>query len=357
MTLDPPARSMEASSIPSPPPQPMPPIDLRSDTVTRPTAAMRAAMLAAEVGDDVYGDDPTVNALQVKLAGMLGFEAGLFVPSGTQSNLLALMAHCERGDEYIVGMDAHTYKYEGGGAAVLGSIQPQPLPQAGDGSIPLDAVRAAIKPIDPHFARSKILCLENTWHGRPLPLEYLAEARALCTEKGLGLHLDGARLFNAAVAQAVPVAQITRHFDSVSVCLSKGLGAPVGSVLLGNAALVEKARRWRKVLGGGWRQAGILAAGCSYALDHHVERLADDHRRAIDLASGLAALGLKVEATPTNLLFVHVPDVRLDALRVAFSEAGILASVGGPRIRLATHLDIDDAAVAQVLAAFARGLQ
>ena len=335
---------------------PMPPIDLRSDTVTRPTAAMRAAMLAAEVGDDVYGDDPTVNALQVKLAEMLGFEAGLFVPSGTQSNLLALMAHCERGDEYIVGMDAHTYKYEGGGAAVLGSIQPQPLPQAADGSIPLDSVRAAIKPIDPHFARTKILCLENTWHGRPLPLDYLAEAHALCDAKGLGLHLDGARLFNAAVAQGVPAAEITRHFDSVSVCLSKGLGAPVGSVLLGNAALVEKARRWRKVLGGGWRQAGILAAGCIHALDHHVARLAEDHRRASELASGLAALGLKVEPTPTNLLFVRVPDAQLDALRAAFAAAGILASIGGPRLRLATHLDIDDAAIERTRQAFAAAL-
>ena len=331
-------------------------LDLRSDTVTRPTVAMRAAMLAAEVGDDVYGDDPTVNALQEKLAAMLGFEAGLFVPSGTQSNLLALMAHCERGDEYIVGMDAHTYKYEGGGAAVLGSIQPQPLPQAADGSIPLDAVRAAIKPIDPHFARTKILCLENTWHGRPLPLDYLADARTLCDARGLGLHLDGARLFNAAVAQGVPAAQITRYFDSVSVCLSKGLGAPVGSVLLGNAALVDKARRWRKVLGGGWRQAGILAAGCIHALDHHVERLAEDHRRAAELAAGLQALGLAVEPTPTNLVFVHVPEARLDALRAAMSAAGILASVGGPRIRLATHLDIDDAAIERTRQAFAAAL-
>jgi threonine aldolase len=334
----------------------MPPIDLRSDTVTRPTAEMRAAMLSAEVGDDVYGNDPTVNALQVKLADLLGFEAGLFVPSGTQSNLLALMAHCERGDEYIVGMDAHTYKYEGGGAAVLGSIQPQPLPQAADGSIPLDSVRAAIKPIDPHFARTRILCLENTWHGRPLPLGYLADSRALCKDRGLGLHLDGARLFNAAVAQGVPAAAITCHFDSVSVCLSKGLGAPVGSVLLGDAALIDKARRWRKVLGGGWRQAGILAAACIHALDHHVERLAEDHRRAADLARGLQALGLVVEFTPTNLLFVQVPEARLDALRAAFAEAGILASVAGPRIRLATHLDIDDAAVGRTLQAFASAL-
>jgi threonine aldolase len=326
-------------------------IDLRSDTVTRPTEAMRAAMARADVGDDVYGDDPTVNALQVRLAAMLGFEAGLFVPSGTQSNLLALMAHCERGDEYIVGMDAHTYKYEGGGAAVLGSIQPQPLPQAADGSIPLESVRAAIKPIDPHFARSKILCLENTWHGRPLPLDYLAAARALCDENGLGLHLDGARLFNAAVAQGVDASRICAHFDSVSVCLSKGLGAPVGSVLLGTYALIDTARRWRKVLGGGWRQAGILAAACLHALDHHVERLAEDHRRCAELARGLQALGLVVEATPTNLLFMEWPRERLDALREAFAQAGIVASIGGPRIRLATHHDIDDAAIAQVLAA------
>lgn len=334
----------------------MPQIDLRSDTVTRPTAAMRAAMLAADVGDDVYGDDPTVNTLQARLASRLGFEAGLFVPSGTQSNLLALMAHCERGDEYIVGMDAHTYKYEGGGAAVLGSIQPQPLPQAADGSIPLETVRAAIKPIDPHFARTRLLCLENTWHGRPLPLGYLADARALCDAHGLGLHLDGARLFNAAVAQGVDAARITACFDSVSICLSKGLGAPVGSVLLGTRTLIERARRWRKVLGGGWRQAGLLAAACLHALDHHIERLADDHRRAGELARGLQALGLVVDATPTNLVFVHVPEHRLDALRTAFAEAGILVSINGPRIRLATHLDVDDAAVARVLEVIGRVL-
>ena len=200
----------------------MDPIDLRSDTVTRPGPGMRAAIAAAEVGDDVYGDDPTVNALQARVAGMLGFEAALFVPSGTQSNLLALIAHCARGDEYIVGMEAHTYKYEGGGAAVLGSIQPQPLPQAGDGTLPLDTVERAIKPDDPHYARTRLLCLENTWQGRPLPLDYLAGARALCDRRGLALHLDGARLFNAAVAQGVDVRTIAAHFDSVSVCLSVG---------------------------------------------------------------------------------------------------------------------------------------
>lgn len=327
--------------------------DFRSDTVTRPTAAMRAAMLDAAVGDDVYGDDPTVNALQSRLAADLGFEAGLFVASGTQSNLIALMAHCQRGDEYLVGADAHTYKYEGGGAAVLGSIQPQPIPQDSDGTLPLDAVRAAIKPDDPHFACSRVLCLENTWHGRPLPLAYAPSARALCDERGLALHLDGARLFNAAIAQGVAVRALVAPFHSVSVCLSKGLGAPVGSVLLGSSALIARGRRLKKLLGGGWRQAGMLAAAALHALDHHVERLADDHRRARDLADGLASIdGLDVEAPRTNLVFVTVPGVALPRLRAALNEHGVVASVGGPRVRLATHLDIDDGAVARCVAAF-----
>jgi threonine aldolase len=335
----------------------MNPADFRSDTVTRPTPAMRDAMHRAEVGDDVYGDDPTVNALQSRLAAELGFEAGLFVASGTQSNLIALMAHCQRGDEYLVGADAHTYKYEAGGAAVLGSIQPQPIPQAPDGTLPLDAVRAAIKPDDVHFARSRVLCLENTWHGRPLPLDYAPAARALCDERGLLLHLDGARLFNAAVAQGVPVRQLVAPFHSVSVCLSKGLGAPVGSVLLGSHALIERGKRLRKLLGGGWRQAGMLAAAALHALDHHVARLADDHRRARDLAEGLAALpGLRVDTPQTNLVFVTVPEAALPALRSALAADGVVASVGGPRVRLATHLDIDDDAIARCVAAFARAL-
>jgi threonine aldolase len=331
--------------------------DFRSDTVTRPTAAMRAAMANAEVGDDVYGDDPTVNALQSRLADDLGFEAGLFVPSGTQSNLIALMAHCQRGDEYLVGADAHTYKYEGGGAAVLGSIQPQPIPQAADGTLPLDAVRAAIKPDDVHFARSRVLCLENTWHGKPLPLDYAPSARALCDERGLALHLDGARLFNAAVAQGVPVHHLVAPFHSVSVCLSKGLGAPIGSVLLGSAELIARGKRLKKLLGGGWRQAGMLAAAALHALDHHVERLADDHRRARDLSDGLAAIrGLSVETPQSNLVFVTVPEAALPRLRAALQAHGIVASVGGPRVRLATHLDIDDAAIAGCVAAFGEAL-
>ncbi|HET7359335.1 MAG TPA: low-specificity L-threonine aldolase [Rhodanobacteraceae bacterium] len=329
-------------------------IDLRSDTVTRPTPAMRAAMLAAEVGDDVYGEDPTVNALQRRLADELGFEAGLFVPSGTQSNLLALLAHCQRGDEYLVGMDAHTYKFEGGGAAVLGSIQPQPIVQAADGTLPLDAVVAAIKPDDAHFARSRLLALENTWHGHPLPLDYLAAAHDTAREHGLGLHLDGARLFNAAVACGVPARDIAQHFDTVSVCLSKGLGAPVGSVLVGSRTLVDAARRWRKVTGGAWRQAGILAAAGLHALDHHVARLADDHARAARLAQQLAEVdGVDLLGQHTNMVFIDVPAERLRALDAHLQAAGIRISIGYlPTLRLVTHLDIDDDGVARTAAAF-----
>ena len=330
-------------------------IDLRSDTVTRPGAAMRDAMYAAPVGDDVYGEDPTVNALQQRLADDLGFEAGLFVPSGTQSNLLALLAHCERGDEYLVGMDAHTYKFEGGGAAVLGSIQPQPIVQAEDGSLPLDRVAAAIKPIDPHFARTRLLALENTWHGRPLPLDYLRQAGEFARERGLGYHLDGARLFNAAVACAVPAREIARHFDTVSVCLSKGLGAPVGSVLVGPQVLIDKARRWRKVCGGGWRQAGMLAAACLHALDHHVARLADDHARAARLAASLGAIrGITLLGQHTNMVFIDVPAERLRALDAHLRDAGIRISIGYlPTLRLVTHLDVDDDDIGRTVEAFA----
>lgn len=330
-------------------------VDLRSDTVTRPTSAMRAAMLAAEVGDDVYGEDPTVNALQARLAAELGFEAALFVPSGTQSNLLALLAHCERGDEYLVGMDAHTYKFEGGGAAVLGSIQPQPIVQAEDGTLPLAHVAAAIKPVDPHFARTRLLALENTWHGRALPLDYLREAGALARAHGLGYHLDGARLFNAAVACEVPARAIARHFDSVSVCLSKGLGAPVGSVLVGTQALIDKARRWRKVCGGGWRQAGMLAAACLHALDHHVARLAEDHARAARLAAAVAGIdGITVLGQHTNMVFIDVPAEHLRALDAHLRAAGIRISIGYlPTLRLVTHLDVDDTGIARTADAFA----
>ena len=329
-------------------------VDLRSDTVTRPTAAMREAMVAAEVGDDVYGEDPTVNALQGRLADDLGFEAGLFVSSGTQSNLLALLAHCERGDEYLVGMEAHTYMYEGGGGAVLGSIQPQPIVQADDGSLPLERIEAAIKPVDPHFARSRLLALENTWHGHPLPLDYLDKAHDLARKHGLGLHLDGARLFNAAEACGVPAREIARHFDTVSISLSKGLGAPVGSVLLGSNPLIDKARRWRKVCGGGWRQAGILAAAGLYALDHHVARLAEDHRRAAYLAGCLREIaGIDLLGQYTNMVFIDVPAARLRELDDHLREAGVRISIGHlPTLRLVTHLDIDDDGIERTVAAF-----
>lgn len=331
-------------------------VDLRSDTVTQPTAAMRAAMLDAQVGDDVYGEDPTVNALQQRLADELGFDAGLFVPTGTQSNLLALLAHCERGDEYLVGMDAHTYKFEGGGAAVLGSIQPQPIVQSSDGSLPLESIASAIKPIDPHFARTRLLALENTWHGRTLPLEYLRSAHELARTHGLGMHLDGARLFNAAVACQVSAREIARHFDTVSICLSKGLGAPVGSVLVGSHALIDKTRRWRKVCGGGWRQAGILAAACLHALDHHVERLAQDHERAANLANRLRGIGgIDLLGHHTNMVFINVPADRLRALDVHLREANIRISIGYlSTLRLVTHLDVDDDGIERTAVALGR---
>ncbi|NRH40475.1 low-specificity L-threonine aldolase [Pseudomonas sp. MS15a(2019)] len=326
-------------------------IDLRSDTVTQPTPAMRQAMLDAELGDDVYGEDPTVTRLEQRLAGDLGLEAGLFVPSGTMSNLLGLLAHCERGDEYLVGQQAHTYKYEGGGAAVLGSIQPQPIEMAADGSLDLDLVRSYIKADDFHFARTRLLALENTMHGKVLPLAYLAAARAFTREHGLALHLDGARLYNAAVKLGVPVREISQHFDSVSICLSKGLGAPVGSVLCGDAELIAKARRWRKVVGGGMRQAGMLAAAGLHALDHQVERLAEDHAHAAQLGTALAELGYQVEPVQTNMVYLAMGN-EAPALQAFLAARGIRISLA-PRLRLVTHLDVNAADIEAVIAAFA----
>ena len=326
-------------------------IDLRSDTVTRPTPAMRAAMAAAEVGDDVYGDDPTVNRLQSRMAERFGFERALFFASGTQSNLAALMAHCGRGDEYLVGQEAHTYKYEQGGAAVLGSIQPQPLDNEPDGTIPLDRIARAIKPNDAHFARTRLLALENTMGGRILPVAYLSSATGFAHAKGLKTHLDGARLFNAIVKLRVAETVAVEGFDSVSVCLSKGLGAPAGSVLLGSEEFIAAALRWRKALGGGMRQAGILAAAGLYALDHHVERLAEDHANAAHLAEGLRALGLSVEPPETNLVFVEIPEPAVGALGAHLAKLGIVASIG-PRTRLATHLDAPRAKIDAALRAF-----
>jgi threonine aldolase len=316
-------------------------IDLRSDTVTKPSQEMRAAMAAAEVGDDVYGEDPTVNRLEALAAEKLGKEAALYVCSGTQSNLLALISHCERGDEYIVGQQGHTYKYEGGGAAVLGSIQPQPLDYEADGTLDLVKVEGAIKPDDSHFAKTRLLCLENTQAGKALPLEYLKRARDFTRAHNLGLHLDGARVFNAAVHLGVPVTEISKHFDSISVCLSKGLGAPVGSVLCGSKDLIGRARRWRKVVGGGMRQAGLLAAAGIHALEHNVHRLAKDHENAKALAAGLSGIdGIKVAPAQTNMVYMAVEPQRSVRLRDFLKERGILIS-GQGNIRLVTHLDVD----------------
>jgi len=318
----------------------MKPIDLRSDTVTQPTAAMREAMAVAPLGDDVFGDDPTVNALQARIAALLGKEAALFVPTGTMSNLCGLMAHCQRGDEYLVGQMAHTYRWEGGGAAVLGSIQPQPLPQQADGSILLADIEANIKPDDAHFARSRLLALENTWGGQVLPQGYVVEACALAHARGLATHLDGARLFNAAVATGKPVGELAAPFDSVSVCFSKGLGTPAGSALVGSRELIARAHRVRKMLGGGLRQAGVLAAAALHALDHHVERLAEDHAHARLLADGLQGLdGVSVTPPQTNIVFVDVVPAKAAGLVDRLKAAGVLCT-GLYRIRFVTHLDV-----------------
>ncbi|HAX22825.1 MAG TPA: low-specificity L-threonine aldolase [Hydrogenophaga sp.] len=336
-------------------------IDLRSDTVTQPTEAMRAAMMAAPLGDDVFGDDPTVNALQERIAAITGKPAALFMPSGTQSNLCGILAHCGRGDEYIVGQLAHTYRYEGGGAAVFGSVQPQPLLQDPQGRMALADIAAAIKPDDPHFARTRLLCLENTWNGHVMPDDYLREATALARKHGLATHLDGARVFNAAVASAAPgqgaharVREIADHFDSLSVCFSKGLGAPVGSALCGSQALIQSARRIRKMAGGGMRQAGLLAACALHALDHHVDRLADDHTHARRLAEGLSGIeGLTVKSAETNIVFVDVADRRGPALLDFLKVHGVLAT-GLIGLRFVTHLDVDAAGIHHAIATVRR---
>ena len=351
-------------------------VDLRSDTVTLPTDAMRAAMQAAPLGDDVFGGDPSVNALQEKIAAMLGFEAALFLPTGTQSNLCAILSHCQRGDEYLVGQMAHCYRWEGGGAAVFGSVQPQPLSHQADGTLALADIEAAIKPDDAHFARSRLLTLENTLGGKLLPFEYVQQATQLAKSKGLGRHLDGARLFNAAVAQAAltgsdgrsaaglkggerggitfEARRIAQCFDSVSVCFSKGLGAPVGSALCGSREFIARAHRIRKMAGGGMRQAGMLAAAASHALDHHIERLAQDHVLAKRLADGLAGIeDLQVEAPQTNILFVDLTGAakeRSAALLKHLADEGIQAT-GLYRLRFVTHLDVDAEGVDRAVAA------
>ncbi|SON53153.1 low-specificity L-threonine aldolase [Vibrio tapetis] len=318
-------------------------IDLRSDTVTRPSQKMREAMANAIVGDDVYGDDPTVNALEQWSADRHGFEAALFTTSGTQANLLGLMAHCGRGDEYLCGQQAHNYKFEGGGAAVLGSIQPQPIENEKDGTLCFRKLEAAIKPDDIHFAPTRLLSIENTINGKVLPMQYLADAREFANKHDLRLHLDGARVYNAAIASNVDITEIAKHFDSMTICLSKGLGAPIGSLLLGDKALITKARRIRKMLGGGMRQAGILAAAAKIALEENIERLADDHANAKYLASELNKLdgfSVNVEHVQTNILFAKVADnIDTKALCNKLKQQDILISSGSP-MRMVTHLDI-----------------
>jgi threonine aldolase len=351
-------------------------VDLRSDTVTRPTAAMRDAMFAAPLGDDVFGDDPSVNALQERIAALLGKEAALFMPTGTQSNLAALMSHCQRGDEYLVGQMAHTYRWEGGGAAVLGSIQPQPIAHQSDGSLALADIEASVKPDDAHFARTRLLCLENTFGGQPMTMGYLRDATALARRYGLATHLDGARLFNAAVVQAEsdgsdPYAQaraIADLFDSVSVCFSKGLGAPVGSALVGSRELIARAKRVRKMAGGGMRQAGMLAAAASYALDNHVVRLREDHANARRLADGLADIeGVAFAPPASNILFVDLATALVQARTAAkwagehdtlvdqLRSRGVLCT-GLYKLRFVTHLDVDAAAIDRAIAEIRRAL-
>ncbi|ELR8726150.1 low-specificity L-threonine aldolase [Vibrio vulnificus] len=318
-------------------------MDFRSDTVTRPTPAMREAMANAIVGDDVYGDDPTVNELEAFAAKEAGFEAALFTTSGTQANLLGLMAHCERGDEYLCGQQAHNYRYEAGGAAVLGSIQPQPIENNPDGTLPFDKLTAAIKPDDSHFARTKLLSLENTINGKVLPLSYLQEARAFVDKHNLKLHLDGARVYNAATALDVPVRDIAQYFDSMTICLSKGLGAPVGSLLLGSKEYIAKARRLRKMVGGGMRQAGILAAAGKLALTEQVAQLKVDHANAKALAQGLSELpGVHVnpDFVQTNIVFAKLDDgIDIDAIAQKLAKESIIITPGNP-IRFVTHQDI-----------------
>ncbi|BFM11970.1 low-specificity L-threonine aldolase [Simiduia litorea] len=328
-------------------------IDFRSDTVTRPSEKMRRIMAQAEVGDDVYGDDPTVNELEAWSAHQHGFASALFTSSGTQANLLGILSHCDRGDEYLCGQDAHNYKYEAGGAAVLGSVQPQPIENLSDGSIDLVKLEKAVKPDDNHFAKTRLLSLENTIGGKVLPMAYLTQARAFVDRHGLAMHLDGARVYNAAVALGVDVKQIAQYFDSMTVCLSKGLGAPVGSLLFGSSAFITRARRLRKMVGGGMRQAGILAAAGKLALEENVSRLAEDHANARYLAEQLNTLpgvSCDVASVQTNIVFLNVDQtVAIQALASKLKAQGILISPGYQGMRLVTHLDVNRASIDRLI--------
>ena len=313
-------------------------------------------MAAAEVGDDVFGDDPTVQDLESHTAKLLDKEAAVFVSSGTQSNLCALMAHCQRGDEYLVGDHAHTYMFEGGGAAVLGSIQPQTVPMLDSGMLDLEAAEASIKPDDAHFARTRLLCLENTTDGKVIGLDSLQAGREFVDQHDLGYHLDGARLWNASIALGVPPADVAGPFDTVSVCLSKGLGAPVGAVLAGPAALIAEARKWRKMPGGAMRQGGVLAAAGRHAIDNHVERLIEDHQNAELLAKGLADIdGIEVDSQNTNMVFVRTVE-QLPELQQGLLGRGVQTRWSGKQSRMVLHLDVDEADVEIVLKAISEEL-
>jgi threonine aldolase len=324
--------------------------DLRSDTVTRPSPGMRKAMHEAELGDDVFGDDPTVNRLQQRAAEMFGFDAALLFPTGTQSNLAALMSHCGRGEEVILGMEAHSYRYEAGGLSVLGSIHPQVVSNRADGTLDLNEVESLVKPDDPHFPRTRLLALENTITGRVLSRDYLGKAVDLAKRKNLAVHLDGARIFNAATQLKMKVKDLCAGFDSVSSCLSKGLGAPAGTVLLGNKPFIEKARRARKILGGGMRQSGVIAAAGLYALENNVERLHTDHAHAEKLARGLRDLKLDVQHN-TNMVLVKLPPEKAAPLAEHLKRQKIVVLPRAP-MRLVTHLDVDAAGIDRTIAGF-----
>ncbi len=332
-------------------------IDLRSDTVTRPTAAMRRAIASAEVGDDVYGEDPTVNRLEAVAAERLGKDAALFLPSGTMGNQVAIRCHTEPGDEVIVEGGAHPFHYEAGGAALISGVLLRRIP--GDGGVidPVD-LRAQLHAGDVHYAPQRLVSVEDTSNrggGSVWPLQRLDDVAALAHAHGAATHMDGARLFNAVVASGIPAARRAQAYDTVTFCLSKGLGAPVGSLLCGHRDVIDKARRVRKALGGGMRQAGILAAAGLYALEHHVERLAEDHRRAAALADGLVALGLTVTPPQTNMVYLDVADAPLLVERLR--AHAVLCSASGPeRVRLVLHLDIRSEDIAVILTAFERAL-
>lgn len=326
-------------------------IDLRSDTVTRPSDGMRDAMASAVVGDDVYGEDPTVIALEQKTAALTGKQAGLFVSSGTLGNLIAMLAHCQRGDEYLAGFNYHTISAEAGGAAVLGGIVPCALAVDQHNAISIAAVESAIKPDDPHYPVTKLLCLENTVSGKVQPLQQFQALSDVAHQHGLSVHLDGARVMHAAVALKIPVAKLLASADTVSICLSKGLGAPVGSVLLGSQAFINQALRLRKLLGGATRQAGVLAACGVYALDHNIDRLAEDHRNAQYLAEGLAKIPPLNTRWETNMAFLTAPDEHISSLVKFLAKRNIIIGEQRPEIRLVTHMDVNKQDIKTVIEA------